>query len=201
MQIAHHAGRPKAAELAQRNTVLLDTAFALFETHGFHGVSLAAIAEQAHVAVRTIYTVFGGKLGLLRALIAREHTRHAAQLARLAQPAQCEGQLAALARHLRERAADPVFLSLQKNVIASADADLAAACHAAGPGQFTLYLQRALGGGTWRADTDLLIDLFIAMVAGAQLQRHMPGAAATCAGALEARVALFLKVAGEGGYC
>jgi AcrR family transcriptional regulator len=201
MQGARHAGRPKAAALAQRHAVLLDTAFALFDTHGFHGVSLAAIAEQAHVAVRTIYTGYGGKLGLLGGLIAREHARHAAQLAQLPQGAHRDAHLAALGRHLRERAADPVFLSVQRSVIASADAGLAAACHAAGPGQFTLLLEQALVTGGWRAETAALADLFIAIVAGPQLQRHMPGAAPPCRADFDGRVALFLKAAGEGGAC
>lgn len=73
-------GRRKSIDAAQLDAELLGTAFSLFDAPGFHAVTLAAIAQRAHVAVRTIYAGFGGKRGLLAALIAREHSRHAHQL-------------------------------------------------------------------------------------------------------------------------
>ena len=64
------AGRPKANEVEARTQDLLQTAAALFLKNGYTKTSLESIARAAHVAVRTIYVKFGGKAGLLRAVLA-----------------------------------------------------------------------------------------------------------------------------------
>jgi AcrR family transcriptional regulator len=63
------AGRPKAAEAEARLNDLLDTAARLILEKGYGKVSLEAIAKEARVAVRTIYVKFGGKAGLLKAIL------------------------------------------------------------------------------------------------------------------------------------
>jgi TetR/AcrR family transcriptional repressor of mexJK operon len=68
------AGRPKAADVEARTQELLHTAGTLFLTNGYTKTSLEAIARAAHVAVRTIYVKFGGKAGLLAAVL--EAKRH-----------------------------------------------------------------------------------------------------------------------------
>lgn len=68
------AGRPKAAEVEARTQELLETAGKLFLEHGYTKTSLESIARAAHVAVRTIYVKFGGKEGLLSAVL--EAKRH-----------------------------------------------------------------------------------------------------------------------------
>ncbi|MES2346426.1 MAG: TetR/AcrR family transcriptional regulator [Pseudomonadota bacterium] len=69
------AGRPRAADKEARRQALLHTAATLFLEKGYSKVSLEMIAREAHVAVRTIYVKFGGKSGLLNAVITngREH--------------------------------------------------------------------------------------------------------------------------------
>ncbi|GAB3439317.1 TetR/AcrR family transcriptional regulator [Massilia solisilvae] len=69
------AGRPKAAEVEARMHDLIETAGALFLSQGYTKVSLEAIAREAHVAVRTIYVKFGGKAGLLNAVIQSRRDR------------------------------------------------------------------------------------------------------------------------------
>jgi TetR/AcrR family transcriptional repressor of mexJK operon len=69
------AGRPKASDVEARMQNLIDTAGALFLKHGYTKVSLEAIAREAHVAVRTIYVKFGGKAGLLTAVIESRRDR------------------------------------------------------------------------------------------------------------------------------
>jgi TetR/AcrR family transcriptional repressor of mexJK operon len=69
------AGRPKAAELEARMQELLDTAGRLFLKNGYTKTSLESIARAAHVAVRTIYVKFGGKAGLLHAVLAAKRDR------------------------------------------------------------------------------------------------------------------------------
>jgi TetR/AcrR family transcriptional repressor of mexJK operon len=69
------AGRPKAAEVEARMQELLHTAGTLFLKNGYTKTSLESIARAAHVAVRTIYVKFGGKAGLLHAVLADKRHR------------------------------------------------------------------------------------------------------------------------------
>jgi AcrR family transcriptional regulator len=48
---------------------ILDAAHKLFVTHGYAASTIQAIAEEAGVAVQTVYAVFGNKRELLRQLI------------------------------------------------------------------------------------------------------------------------------------
>jgi TetR/AcrR family transcriptional repressor of mexJK operon len=63
------AGRPKASDVEARTQDLIDAAARLFLTNGYTRTSLEAIARAARVAVRTIYVKFGGKAGLLEAVL------------------------------------------------------------------------------------------------------------------------------------
>ena len=69
------AGRPKANEVEARMQDLLQAAGTLFLKNGYTKTSLEAIARAAHVAVRTIYVKFGGKAGLLNAVLAAKRDR------------------------------------------------------------------------------------------------------------------------------
>jgi TetR/AcrR family transcriptional repressor of mexJK operon len=73
--VSKSAGRPKAADAEARMHDLVHTAGLLFLKNGYTKVSLEAIARQAHVAVRTIYVKFGGKLGLLTAALEQRRDR------------------------------------------------------------------------------------------------------------------------------
>ena len=65
---AYDMSRRRAASARRRRRVL-DTAAELFLTHGYAATTVAAVAERAGVSVETIYKSFGGKTGLVRALI------------------------------------------------------------------------------------------------------------------------------------
>lgn len=180
-------GRRRNSEVVKRDEEMLATAFRLFSASGFHEVSLAAIAAEAKAAVRTIYSSFGGKTGVVRALVALEAARHAKQIAALALPEDCESRLHLIARHLQARAQDETFLKLQVIVICTGDHLLSQECYAAGPGQFIDLLRRELHHaqqlGVLGADTsvDELSDLFVAVVAGPQLKRYtMSGEGIEC---------------------
>lgn len=54
---------------------LIQTAGHLFLKHGYNKVSLELLAREAHVAVRTIYVKFGGKAGLLNAVLVANRER------------------------------------------------------------------------------------------------------------------------------
>jgi TetR/AcrR family transcriptional repressor of mexJK operon len=64
------AGRPKASDVEARTHDLIDAAARLFLANGYTRTSLESIARAARVAVRTIYVKFGGKAGLLEAVLA-----------------------------------------------------------------------------------------------------------------------------------
>ena len=63
------AGRPKASDVEARTQDLIDAAAQLFLANGYTRTSLESIARAARVAVRTIYVKFGGKAGLLNAVL------------------------------------------------------------------------------------------------------------------------------------
>jgi AcrR family transcriptional regulator len=46
----------------------VDAAGTEFRAHGYHGMTMAAIAKRAEVAVQTVYFVFNTKLSLLAAI-------------------------------------------------------------------------------------------------------------------------------------
>lgn len=179
METKRGRGRRRNCEVVERDEEILATAFRLFCGSGFHEVSLAAIAAEAKAAVRTIYSSFGGKIGVVRALVALEASRHAKQIAALALPHDCESRLHVIAGHLIARTQDEAFLKLQVIVISTGDQMLSQDCYAAGPGQFLDFLRReihqAQQHGVLSADDclDELCNLFVAVVAGPQLKRYM----------------------------
>jgi AcrR family transcriptional regulator len=55
---------------------LLDAAAELITRRGYRGVRMQDIADAAGVSRQTVYNEFGGKLGLTRALMLRDHERY-----------------------------------------------------------------------------------------------------------------------------
>jgi TetR/AcrR family transcriptional repressor of mexJK operon len=197
-------GRVSKEMASTRDTQVVDIAFDLFVRDGYHAVSLATIAAEARVAVRTIYTRFGGKAGLLREMIDRERLRHQAQLARLPAPAEIGERLDVLARHLLGRGIDEGVRDLQILVIGHEDKNLARACYEAGPGQFLDLLRGELAraqvdGTVGRAVAPAdLADLFVGMVRGGGLARYFSDGEAQRHAAprpIAERVRLFLQAA------
>ncbi len=67
--VAPNLGRRARKALATRNRVL-DAAEALFLRNGYAATTIPTIAEQADVAVQTVYAVFGNKRSILNELLA-----------------------------------------------------------------------------------------------------------------------------------
>jgi AcrR family transcriptional regulator len=67
--VKSNIGRRARKALATRHR-LLDAAEALFVRDGYAVTTIAAIAEEADVAVQTVYAVFGTKRAILAALLA-----------------------------------------------------------------------------------------------------------------------------------
>ena len=62
-------GSRRRAASAQTKRRILDAALARFVDVGFHGTTIAAVAEQADVSVATVYELVGPKPAILRDLI------------------------------------------------------------------------------------------------------------------------------------
>jgi len=130
------AGRPRAADKAARRAALLHTAGQLFLEKGYSKVSLEMIAREAHVAVRTIYVKFGGKVGLVEAIIADGRANYLAGVADMeTDPRPMEQVLSDFAIRFLELIAMPTFTSLHRMVVAEAQStpELAKAFFDAGP--------------------------------------------------------------------
>ncbi len=132
---AKSAGRPKASEVEARTQGLIDAAGCLFLKHGYTGVSLETIAREARVAVRTIYVKFGGKAGLLKAVLAarRERFFPVGKMDMDARP--LREVIDEFACYLYDMLCEPDALALQRVVIAEAGSnpELAEAFYEAGP--------------------------------------------------------------------
>jgi TetR/AcrR family transcriptional repressor of mexJK operon len=143
------AGRPRASEVETRMLELIDSAAKLFVKHGYSKVSLETIARESHVAVRTIYVKFGGKAGLLSAVLERGRERFykAADLAADVRPLKVV--LEEFARHFLTLITERGPLAMQRMVIAEArtNPELAQAFYDGGPKEtramLTRYFSRA----------------------------------------------------------
>ncbi len=132
---AKAAGRPKACDVESRTHELIETAARLFLKQGYTRVSLETIAREAHVAVRTIYVKFGGKAGLLNAVMEsrRDQFFRSGDLETDARP--FRQVVDEFARHLLDLLSAPEPISLQRVVIAEAPSnpELAETFFEAGP--------------------------------------------------------------------
>jgi AcrR family transcriptional regulator len=63
----YHSPRRREQAAATRR-VILEAAHRLFEQHGYGATTMAAIAAEAGVALKTVYLAFEAKSGVLRAL-------------------------------------------------------------------------------------------------------------------------------------
>lgn len=63
--------RARKEQAARNRDAALDAAERLFLERGYAGTSIASIAQEAGLSVQTIYKVFGGKSGLVKAIYFR----------------------------------------------------------------------------------------------------------------------------------
>jgi AcrR family transcriptional regulator len=200
------AGRPRKGEANKRRDHLVDVASALFLEAGYHRVSLARIASEAGVAVRTIYDAFGGKAGLFEAVLRAGRARFIDDEEVLEPGA---ASIAAVLerfglRYLRFLT-DPQVVRLRRIVLSEAGTSqqLEQAFRDAGPGQTQSQLARYFSDervrGQIRPDVplELLPTYFIACIAGEYL---WPGATPVAAigedclhQQLRTRLPLFLR--------
>lgn len=63
--------RGRKEQAGRNRDAALDAAERLFQEGGYAGTSIASIAQEAGLSVQTIYKVFGGKSGLVKAIYFR----------------------------------------------------------------------------------------------------------------------------------
>ncbi|MBA5686167.1 TetR/AcrR family transcriptional regulator [Rugamonas apoptosis] len=137
------AGRPRKGAERARLDKLLHSAETLFLNNGYDGTSLESIARQAHVAVRTIYVKFGGKIGLLHAVIADTGMRYFGDIPNLAADSRSMFDiLTDFSYRFIELMSQPSFLKFRSMVLAEAlgTPGLAVALYRAGPKQMRTKL-------------------------------------------------------------
>lgn len=131
------AGRPRSSERAARQQELVHTAGSLFIEHGYRNVSLEMLAREAHVAVRTIYVKFGGKAGLLKAVLEANREKFFRPHEMLADRRPIKESVREFALHFLDLISRPEALAMHRMVVADgpANAELAGAFFEAGPQQ------------------------------------------------------------------
>ena len=141
---AKAAGRPKASEVEARTQDLIDVAAGLFLKHGYTGTSLETIAREAHVAVRTIYVKFGGKAGLLKAVLQARRERFFAIGAMDHDERPLREVIGEFAGHFYDMLCEPDAVALQRVVMAESvtNPELAEAFYEAGPRMTRDMLER-----------------------------------------------------------
>jgi len=160
------AGRPRAADKEARLQALLHTAAHLFLEKGYSKVSLEMIAREAHVAVRTIYVKFGGKAGLLNAVIENGRAHFFADMTDMgSDPRPMREVLEDFSLRFLELVSVPSFVSLHRMVVAEAKTtpELAQTFYQAGPQRTREELARFFSRPEVRAQ--LRADIPVEMLA------------------------------------
>ena len=195
------AGRPRAEEVETRQQDLLLTAGKLFLKKGYGKVSLEMIAREARVATRTIYVKFGGKTGILTALMESKRASYISFMTLAEDQRPMREALGEFAHELHKLINLPESIALNRVVIAEApdNPDLAEAFYKAGPG----ITMRALSSYFARPDiraqlrADLLFEqlpaYFATCVIGDTIARILNRGRDTSGTALDARLDMFLR--------
>jgi len=118
----------------ERRTRILDAAIALASRGGFEAVQMRAVAEDADVALGTLYRYFPSKIHLLVSALARELERAEAALRDhpVAGPSAADRVLLVLGGATRRMQADPHLTEALTRAFMFADASVQAESHAVG---------------------------------------------------------------------
>lgn len=136
-------GRPTAAERDRRRDAILDAAIRRFTEHGYGGTTIEAVATDAGVTKRTIYTWFGDLASVLTAAVERQH----AYLLAADEPGSEAEPLEDAATRLVIALHSDVSVALHRLVIAESPRfpEVAAGFYAAGPARSIAFLAGHVG--------------------------------------------------------
>lgn len=203
--VSKGAGRPKAAEVEARLTDLAQTAGRLILENGYSNVSLEMIAREARVAVRTIYTKFGGKAGILQAVMQAKRAEFFADMDMDLDPRPIRTVLDEFASRLYRLLTSPDSVALQRILAAEANTnpELIDTFFDNGPSvtreAIARYLRRPDVRAQLRDDVpqDQLPVYLINCILGDQhtrvLRNRQEGTPEQCQIALQQRMALFYR--------
>ena len=159
-----------------KSEAILDAAGAVISERGL-AAPVEAIARRAGVSKQTLYNHFGGKDGLVRALVRRRVDQMTAPLADADRYDRPEGALAAFAQILMESILSPSSLSVMRVAIHGAldMPDMAQTFYEAGPGTTRLRLAEFLKAETAAGrlaieDPMQAAEFFSAMVGSRQIK-------------------------------
>jgi AcrR family transcriptional regulator len=161
---------------------MLIAAGQVISERGF-GAPVEAIAKRAGVSKQTLYNHYGGKAGLLRALIRRRVDALTAPLADGRAEPDPEAALAAFARELMEAALSPANIALTRVAIQGAAdmPDIAQAIHEAGAvvtrTRLAQFLQAETAAGRLDVDDAAEAAEFFSGMVGARQLRALLGLA------------------------
>jgi AcrR family transcriptional regulator len=190
-----------SAAQRERRRRILDATIALASTGGFDAVQMRAVAEQADVALGTLYRYFPSKIHLLVSALAREFDVANANLERKSVPGDgpADRVMYVLGRTTRSLQRDPHLTEALTRAFMFADASVAAEIRLV-ERQVTMMLTRAMrGSDAAQAAEPTEQDLAIAKVVGdvwlASLVQWVTGraSAADVAKSIDVAVRLLLR--------
>lgn len=183
---ARKTGRPTKDAAQARDERLLDVATSLFETRGYEGTSIEALAEAAAVGKPTVYARFpGGKSELFAAVYRRRVDRVLTPLADDALAAARGGDLEQVLERVAEvvlvRAHAPDALAFSRMALLQAERfpELGALAHAEGWTRVTGRLAEIMRAHGLHLEDEAAereaADLFLSLVLGKQQQARLMG--------------------------
>lgn len=115
------SGRPKVAEIEQREEHILRVAGDTFLQFGFDGTSMEAVAEAAQISKRTLYARYADKAALFNAVLSDLIGRWLVPIDQLQfENGTLQDTLLALARYLTTFALTPQSVSIHRIIISEA---------------------------------------------------------------------------------
>lgn len=150
-----------SAAQRDRRRRILETTIALATTGGFDAVQMRAVAEQADVALGTLYRYFPSKIHLLVSALARQFEDVQGYLDRRPIPGESAADRVTwvLSRSAGALQRDPLLTDALTRAFMFADSSVAAEIHIVGT-QLTTMLSKAILGADYVPDHELTDEEF-----------------------------------------
>ncbi len=156
-----------SAAQRERRKRILDATYELAKSGGFDAVQMRAVAEQADVALGTLYRYFPSKIHLLVSALGRQFDEAASRLNEREIPGdtQAERVLYVLKRMARGMQGDPKLTEALTRAFMFADSSVANEIHVVGMAM-TSIVTHAMHGGVPDGDAVTEKDVAVARVIG-----------------------------------